>query len=160
MYTNKHNRANRTPHSPPRDRRARRDARSAMISTTRLVSLAVVSPTITRARRATGAILLRSGRALTNRTRRVRASNDESTDDEPPKVPSRERQVVFDSRVDAPKKPAGRGKLDGGKYGMGTRIDEALDRSTDERGFLIGALSFTVGAVLLFILGPRPPTEY
>lgn len=132
-----------------------------MISTTRVVSRAVVSPTITRARRATGASLIRSERTLTNnRTHRVRASNDESADDEPPKDSSRESKVVFDSRVDAPKKPAGRGKLDGGKYGMGTRIDEALDRSTDERGFLIGALSFTVGAVLLFILGPRPPTEY
>lgn len=126
----------------------------------RVVSRAVVSPTITHARRSTGASLNRSGRALINRTRRVRASNDESTDDEQPRDSSRERKVVFDSRVDAPKKPAGRGKLDGGKYGMGTRIDEALDRSTDERGFLIGALSFTVGAVLLFILGPRPPTEY
>ena len=132
-----------------------------MISMTRVVSRAVVSPTITRARRATGASLIRSERTLTNnRTHRVRASNDESADDEPPKDSSRESKVVFDSRVDAPKKPAGRGKLDGGKYGMGTRIDEALDRSTDERGFLIGALSFTVGAVLLFILGPRPPTEY
>jgi len=126
-----------------------------------VVSHEIVSPTFARARRETRET--RSGRTLTFRTCRVRASNEapgESSEAERPKESSRQSKVVFDSREDGPKKPAARGKLDGGKYGMGTRIDEALDRSTDERGFLIGALSFTVGAVLLFVLGPRPPTEY
>jgi hypothetical protein len=50
--------------------------------------------------------------------------------------------------------------VDGGKYGLGSRVDDALDRTTDERTFLVGALAFTLGAVALFLFGPRPPTEY
>jgi len=50
--------------------------------------------------------------------------------------------------------------IEGGKYGMGTRIDSALDASSNPNTFLAGALLATIGAVVLFVFGPSPPTEY
>ncbi len=53
-----------------------------------------------------------------------------------------------------------RAGLDGGKYGMGERIDRALDATTNQLGFVVGGFVLTLSAVALFTLGPRPPTEY
>ena len=78
-------------------------------------------------------------------------------------VPATRRTRVFaraggdDAADDAPT-PAG--KLDGGKYGMGGRIDDALDASTNETSFVLGGFLLTLSAIALFAFGPRPPTEY
>ena len=53
-----------------------------------------------------------------------------------------------------------RAGLDGGKYGMGERIDRALDATTNQLGFVVGGFVLTLSAVALFTFGPRPPTEY
>lgn len=53
-----------------------------------------------------------------------------------------------------------RAGLDGGKYGMGERIDRALDATTNQLGFVMGGFVLTLSAVALFTFGPRPPTEY
>ncbi len=53
-----------------------------------------------------------------------------------------------------------RAGLDGCKYGMGERIDRALDATTNQLGFVVGGFVLTLSAVALFTLGPRPPTEY
>ena len=61
---------------------------------------------------------------------------------------------------DADDAPTPAGKLDGGKYGMGGRIDDALDASTNETSFVLGGFLLTLSAIALFAFGPRPPTEY
>jgi len=53
-----------------------------------------------------------------------------------------------------------RAGLDGGKYGMGERIDRALDATTNQLSFVVGGFVLTLSAVALFAFGPRPPTEY
>lgn len=53
-----------------------------------------------------------------------------------------------------------RAGLDGGKYGMGERIDRALDATTNQLSFVVGGFVLTLSAVSLFAFGPRPPTEY
>ena len=78
-------------------------------------------------------------------------------------VPATRRTRVFappggDDDADAAPTPAG--KLDGGKYGMGGRIDDALDASTNETSFVLGGFLLTLSAIALFAFGPRPPTEY
>ena len=52
------------------------------------------------------------------------------------------------------------GNVDGGKYGLGNRVDKALDATTDELQFKIGAIVCVTLPVLLLIFGPRPPSEY
>jgi hypothetical protein len=52
------------------------------------------------------------------------------------------------------------GNVDGGKYGLGNRVDKALDAATDELQFKIGAIVCVTLPVLLLIFGPRPPSEY
>jgi len=77
----------------------------------------------------------------------VKATNDDDqspADDRTPKPANRRENV----------------NVEGGKYGMGTRIDDALDASSNPNTFLAGALLATVGAIILFVFGPRPPTEY
>jgi len=43
---------------------------------------------------------------------------------------------------------------------MGKRIDAALDASTNQDTFVLGGFAFTISAALLFLFGPRPPTDY
>ena len=64
-----------------------------------------------------------------------------------------------DADDDADDAPTPAGKLDGGKYGMGGRIDDALDASTNETSFVLGGFLLTLSAIALFAFGPRPPTE-
>lgn len=52
------------------------------------------------------------------------------------------------------------GNVEGGKYGLGNRVDKALDATTDELQFKIGAIVCVTLPVLLLIFGPRPPSEY
>ena len=62
-----------------------------------------------------------------------------------------------------PTKPSERRKSPvyyGGKYGMGARVDKALDATTNQAGFVAGGIVLTMSAVLMFLFGPRPPTEY
>jgi hypothetical protein len=82
-------------------------------------------------------------------------------------VPATRRTRVFaraggddDADDDADDAPTPAGKLDGGKYGMGGRIDDALDASTNETSFVLGGFLLTLSAIALFAFGPRPPTEY
>jgi hypothetical protein len=79
---------------------------------------------------------------------------------------ARARGDDADADADAPENaptPVNRrasSSLDGGKYGMGSRIDDALDASTNQTSFVLGGFLLTVSAVVLFAFGPRPPTEY
>ena len=52
------------------------------------------------------------------------------------------------------------GNVEGGKYGLGDRVDKALDATTDELQFKIGAIVCVTLPILLLIFGPRPPSEY
>ena len=52
------------------------------------------------------------------------------------------------------------GNVEGGKYGLGDRVDKALDATTDELQFKIGASVCVTLPILLLIFGPRPPSEY
>ncbi|CAL6285845.1 unnamed protein product [Bathycoccus prasinos] len=52
------------------------------------------------------------------------------------------------------------GNVEGGKYGLGNRVDKALDATTDDLQFKIGAIVCVTLPVLLLIFGPRPPSEY
>ena len=63
---------------------------------------------------------------------------------------------------DAPLQKGNRrfGNVEGGKYGLGNRVDKALDATTDELQFKIGAIVCVTLPVLLLIFGPRPPSEY
>lgn len=53
-----------------------------------------------------------------------------------------------------------KGNVEGGKYGLGDRVDKALDATTDELQFKIGAIVCVTLPILLLIFGPRPPSEY
>jgi len=67
-----------------------------------------------------------------------------------------------DDDDDAPLQKGNRrfGNVEGGKYGLGNRVDKALDATTDELQFKIGAIVCVTLPVLLLIFGPRPPSEY
>ena len=52
------------------------------------------------------------------------------------------------------------GNVEGGKYGLGDRVDKALDATTDELQFKIGAIVCVTLPILLLIFGPRPPSDY
>ena len=47
----------------------------------------------------------------------------------------------------------------GGRYGFGENVDDALDATTNPDSFLFGGFLFVIGAVVLFLFGPRPPSE-
>ena len=47
----------------------------------------------------------------------------------------------------------------GGRYGFGEGVDDALDATTNPDSFLFGGFLFVIGAVVLFVFGPRPPSE-
>lgn len=79
--------------------------------------------------------------------------DDETTSDE----------TSSSTTTSRPTKPSERRKspvYDGGKYGMGARVDKALDATTNQAGFVAGGIVLTMSAVLMFLFGPRPPTEY
>ena len=114
-------------------------------------------------RRAPAVAATTAPRAIAPRARRGRA------------VPATRRTRVFaraggddDASDDAPTPPVNRrassspraGNLSGGKYGMGGRIDDALDATTNQTSFALGGFLLTTSAILLFAFGPRPPTEY
>ena len=125
---------------PPSARRAARRGRATAPG--RMLGAAAVAGTTAR-----GAIAPRARRGrgvpATRRTRVfARAGGDDDADD------------------DADDAPTPAGKLDGGKYGMGGRIDDALDASTNETSFVLGGFLLTLSAIALFAFGPRPPTEY
>ena len=67
-----------------------------------------------------------------------------------------------DDDDDAPLQKGNRrfGNVEGGKYGLGNRVDKGLDATTDELQFKIGAIVCVTLPVLLLIFGPRPPSEY
>lgn len=50
--------------------------------------------------------------------------------------------------------------LKGGKLGYGETVDNALDATTNPDLFIFGAAALTIGAVLAFLFGPRPPSDY
>lgn len=52
------------------------------------------------------------------------------------------------------------GNVEGGKYGLGDRVDKALDATTNELQFKIGAIVCVTLPILLLIFGPRPPSDY
>jgi len=86
-------------------------------------------------------------RAFSRRLARPRASTDDDAEERAEPEPARPRR-----------KPSP--VYDGGKYGMGKRIDAALDASTNQDTFVLGGFAFTISAALLFLFGPRPPTDY
>ena len=50
--------------------------------------------------------------------------------------------------------------LKGGQLGYGETVDKALDATTNPDLFILGAGLLTIGAVLAFLFGPRPPSDY
>lgn len=85
----------------------------------------------------------------------ARADDDDETTSEEPSSTT--------TTTSRPTKPSERRKspvYDGGKYGMGARVDKALDATTNQAGFVAGGIVLTMSAVLMFLFGPRPPTEY
>ena len=47
----------------------------------------------------------------------------------------------------------------GGRYGFGENVDDALDATTNPDSFLFGGFLCVIGAVVLFLFGPRPASE-
>lgn len=50
--------------------------------------------------------------------------------------------------------------VQGGVLGYGKTVDDALEATTNPDLFIFGALALTVGAILAFLFGPRPPSDY
>ena len=50
--------------------------------------------------------------------------------------------------------------ISGGKYGMGESIDKGLDATTNPDSFLFGFVFLCSFAILAFLFGPRPPSDY
>ena len=50
--------------------------------------------------------------------------------------------------------------ISGGKYVMGESIDKGLDATTNPDSFLFGFVFLTSFAILAFLFGPRPPSDY
>ena len=79
-----------------------------------------------------------------------------------------EKEELDDATRDALRLPSrdkekpekGNATREGGKYGLGDRVDKALDATTDELQFKIGAIVCVTLPILLLIFGPRPPSEY
>lgn len=111
------------------------------------LSIAMPIARVARASASPSARTRRSERAFSRRLARTRASTDDDDAERAAREPSRPRR-----------KPSP--VYDGGKYGMGKRIDDALDASTNPDSFVLGGFVFTISAALLFMFGPRPPTDY
>jgi hypothetical protein len=50
--------------------------------------------------------------------------------------------------------------ITGGRYGMGEGIDKGLDATTNPDLFLVGFVSLCSFAILAFLFGPKPPSDY
>ena len=72
------------------------------------------------------------------------------------RLPSRDKEKPETTKGNATRF----GNVEGGKYGLGDRVDKALDATTDELQFKIGAIVCVTLPILLLIFRPRPPSEY
>lgn len=80
----------------------------------------------------------------------------EGNEDEDPESPEQSRQPKPGEQ------PATYQGVDisGGKYGMGESIDKGLDATTNPDSFLFGFVFLCSFAVLAFLFGPKPPSDY
>lgn len=111
------------------------------------LSIATPIARVARASASSSARSRRGERAFSRRLARTRASTDDDAEELAEREPSRPRR-----------KPSP--VYDGGKYGMGKRIDDALDATTNQDTFVLGGFVFTISAAMLYLFGPRPPTDY
>jgi hypothetical protein len=81
----------------------------------------------------------------------IEATSDKKSDDEEDK----ESNELKFNPARAPLQ-----ELKEGKYGMGDRIDKALDATTNELLFRVGGILCVSLPVILFLFGPRPSSEY
>lgn len=133
------------PQTPTRAaRRARATSPGPMLRAAAVAATTAPRAIAPRARRGRGVPATRRTRVF------ARAGGDDDASDDAP-TPPVNRRASSSPRA---------GNLSGGKYGMGGRIDDALDASTNETSFVLGGFLLTLSAIALFAFGPRPPTEY
>ena len=94
---------------------------------------------------------VRAGRSVVPKlsTVKTRATEGDDTPDPEKKEAAPEEQKQYRG-VD----------ISGGKYGMGESIDKGLDATTNPDSFLFGFVFLCSFAILAFLFGPRPPSDY